>query len=195
MATQREAKPFLLGPGDDGRELTDEEFASAEFEEPWRYELVEGRLSVMSPSGQSHLDGTEPWFERLVEYKLRNRSRIDHVVPEAWVRIRQGQQRIGDIGVYLKGERSGTKVPDRVPELIFEVVSPGLDAHQRDYVEKRADYFEAGVVEYVIIDPKREKVTVLSQGKNEYRERVLEPEETYESPLLPGMEVKLAEVL
>ena len=195
MATQREAKPFLLGLGDDGRELTDEEFESAEFEEPWRYELVEGRLSVMSPSGQTHLDGTDPWLERLFEYKLKNRSRIDYVSPEAWVRIRQGQQRIGDIGVYLKGERSDAKVPDRVPELIFEVVSPGLDAHQRDYVEKRADYFEVGVVEYVIIDPKREKVTVLCQGENGYRERVLGPEETYESPLLPGLEVKLAEVL
>ncbi len=195
MTIQREAKPILLGLGDDGRELTDEEFASAEFEEPWRYELVEGKLSVMSPIGQSHLDAGQPWLAEFFAYKRDHPTRVEYVAPEAWVRIRQGQQRIGDIGIYLKGERSGDRVPDRVPELIFEVVSPGLDAHQRDYVEKRADYYEAGVLEYVIVDPKREMVTVLSRGDAGYREAVLGSGNTYRSTLLPGLEVRLAEVL
>ena len=44
-----------LGLKDQGRLLTDEEFAGAECDAPYRYERVEGRLVVMSPSGKTHL--------------------------------------------------------------------------------------------------------------------------------------------
>ena len=115
--------------------------------------------------------------------------------PSAWVRVPGGTDRIGDIGVYLVADRPTPKIPDRVPELMFEIVSPGREDRDRDYVEKRADYHRVGVREYVIIDRFEKQVTVLTYTPEGYEEHVLTPGDTYTSPLLPGLEIPLAEVL
>jgi Uma2 family endonuclease len=192
MATQQPV--LVLGPGDDGQPVSDEEYLSAEFEGPWRYELVDGRLAVMSPNSEVHDDTAEPWRNYLGAYKLAHRDRVQKVVSEAWVRVRQGQFRIGDIGVYLVSERSVLRRPARAPELMIEVVSPGRDSAERDYVEKRADYHAIGVLEYVIVDYLARKVSILTHTPAGYEERVLTEADTYTSPLLPGLAIPLAEV-
>src|SRR4051794_33463713 len=103
MATHSpEAREALvLSPDDHGRHLSDEEFAEADYAEPWRYERVEGRLVVMSPEGQEHADTSEPWRDRLGAYKLEHPDRVRLVKSDAWVRVPGGTDRIGDIGVYL----------------------------------------------------------------------------------------------
>jgi Uma2 family endonuclease len=184
-----------LGPGDHGRLVSDEEFAEAEFAEPWKYERVEGRLVVMFPDGQEHIDVSEPWRDRLGAYKLVHPEWVQIVKSEAWVRIPDGTDRIGDIGVYLTSDRPTPKIPDRIPELMFEIVSPGRESRDRDYVEKRADYFRIGVREYVIIDRFARRVTVLTHAPEGYEERMLTPADTYTSPLLPGLAIPLVEVL
>ena len=45
-------------------------------------------------------------------------------------------------------------------DVVVEVVSP--DQPERDLVEKRADYAEAGIPEYWIVDPRFDTVTVLA---------------------------------
>jgi Uma2 family endonuclease len=197
MATHEpEVRDVLaLGPDDHGRPLTGEEFAEADYAEPWTYERVKGRLVVMSPEGQENVDAGEPWRDALVLYKKLNRpDLVQTVKTEAWVRIPGETDRIGDIGVYLFADRPTPKIPDRVPDLMFEFVSPGRAAHDRDYVEKRADYHRIGVREYIIIDRFTKRVTVLSHAPGGYEERVLTPADTYSSPLLPGLEIPLAEV-
>ncbi|HEX8202403.1 MAG TPA: Uma2 family endonuclease [Isosphaeraceae bacterium] len=185
---------LVLGLGDHGRPISDEEYLSAEFEEPWKYELVDGRLLVLSPNSEDHDDAAEPWRDFLVAYKLAHRDRVEKVVPEAWVRIRPGRFRIGDIGVYLVSDRSALRRPDRAPELMYEVVSPGLDSSERDYVEKRAEYHAIGVLEYVIVDYLARNVLVLTHTPAGYEERVLTEADTYTTPLLPGLSIPLAEV-
>jgi Uma2 family endonuclease len=192
MATQQPV--LVLGPGDHGRPVSDEEYLSAEFEEPWRYELVDGRLVVMSPNSEEHDDAAEPWRDHLVAYKLAHRDRVQKVVPEAWVRVGRGRYRIGDIGVYLVSERAVLRRPGRVPELMLEVVSPGRDSGERDYVEKRAEYHAIGILEYVIIDYLARRVTVLTHAPAGYEEHVLTGTDTYTSPLLPGLAIPLADV-
>ena len=86
-------------------------------------------------------------------------------------------------------------IPRQVPDLIFEFVSPSKTDKRRDYVEKRADYEKIGVPEYVIVDRFDRKVTVLTLGETGYQEQVLTLADVYRSPLLPGFEVRLAEVL
>ena len=184
----------LLGPGDHGRAIGDDEFLAAEFEEAWRYELEGGKLIVMSPNSEEHDDATEPVRDHLVAYKLAHRDRVQKVVSEAWVRVRPGTYRIGDLAVYLVGDRAATRRPTRVPELIFEVVSPGAESEHRDYVEKRAEYHSIGVLEYVIIDPLDRRVLVLRRDPDRYDETVLSDQDQYTTPLLPGLAVPLAEV-
>ena len=61
--------------------------------------------------------------------------------------------------------------PEEYPSRIsvaIEVVSSGQKARNRDYVEKRADYAKAGVVEYWIVDPEEKRITVLSLDGDRY---------------------------
>jgi Uma2 family endonuclease len=192
MATDTTSTRLRLGLDDHGRATTAAEYLGAEFDEPWRYELRDGRLAVMSPAGEDHVATTQPWLELLMAYRLAHPARVDRVAPEAWVRIDDENYRIGDLGVYLRGERSGLRIPERAPELIFEFVSPGRMAHDRDYVEKRSDYHAAGVREYVIVDPLAARVIVLTDAPGRYAERVLRAGEAYATPLLPDLAVPLA---
>src|SRR5947209_15833891 len=104
-----------LALADHGRAISDEEFAGADFDEPWRYELVDGRLVVMSPNSEAHDDASEQWRDFFTAYKFAHRDRIQKVVAESWVRVGKGTQRIGDIGVFLVGDRSSQGRPGRVP--------------------------------------------------------------------------------
>lgn len=184
-----------LGPEDHGRRISSEEYANAEFQEPWSFERVDGRLIAVAPAGEEHALCAEPWRDRLVLYKLQHPGVIYLVISEAWLRVDGSTDRIGDIGVYLQTEEPRPKVPDRVPDLMFEIVSPDRRSRSRDYVDKRADYHRFGVREYVIIDRFNGNVTVLQHAPEGYREQILRTPETYTTPLLPGLAIPLAEVL
>jgi Uma2 family endonuclease len=184
-----------LGLDDHGRALSEDEFADALYDGPYTYELVDGRLVVMSPEGTGHVDQSEPWRDRLGAYRLTHPEVVRAVVSQAWTRIDAKNARIADIGVYLGRSLDALDIPRQVPDLIFEFVSPSKTDKRRDYVEKRADYEKFGVPEYVIVDRFDKKVTVLTLGETGYQERVLALADVYRSPLLPGLEVRLAEVL
>ena len=53
-------------------------------------------------------------------------------------------------------------------DLVMEVVSPDAESHIRDHTTKRADYAEASVAEYWIIDPQEKKILVLKLSGGEY---------------------------
>ena len=73
-------------------------------------------------------------------------------------------------------------------DVVVEVVSP--DQPERDLVEKRADYAEAGIPEYWIIDPRFDAVTVLALEGAVYVEHgVFTRGMRAESALLEGFSV------
>jgi Uma2 family endonuclease len=73
-------------------------------------------------------------------------------------------------------------------DLVLEVVSP--DKPERDLVEKRGDYAEAGVPEYWIANPQTETILVLWLEGNTYVEHgVFGRGSTATSVLLPGLAV------
>ena len=77
------------------------------------------------------------------------------------MRIREGKFREPDL--LLLRDRSDSRCQDRYwlgADLVVEVVSP--DYPDRDVVEKRADYAEARIPEYWIVDPRDETITVLA---------------------------------
>jgi Uma2 family endonuclease len=189
-------QPVLkLGPHDHGRSITAEEFAEADYAEPWKYEREQGRLIVMPPDGPGHDGSSEPVRDHLGAYRLAHPDVVEQGVSEAWVRVDGGTDRIGDIGVFLVGPRSSIARPDRVPELMFEIVSPDRKSRERDYVKKRQEYDRIGVVEYVVIDRIRHRATVYTAGVRGYRKRVLRPGDVYTSPLLPGLAIPMAGIL
>ena len=86
------------------------------------------------------------------------------------MRIREGKFREPDL--LLLRDRSDSRCQDRYwlgADVVVEVVSP--DDPDRDVVEKRADYAEARIPEYWIVDPRDKTITVLVLEGDAYVER------------------------
>ena len=90
------------------------------------------------------------------------------------LRLREGKFREPDL--LLLRDRADPRYQDRYwlgADLVVEVVSP--DDPARDLVEKRADYAEAGIPEYWIVDPRDETITVLTLQDGAYVEHGVFP--------------------
>ena len=48
----------------------------------------------------------------------------------------------------------------------MEVVSPGEQNRKHDYEDKRAEYADAGIPEYWIVDPEKRVIVVLALGND-----------------------------
>jgi Uma2 family endonuclease len=80
-------------------------------------------------------------------------------------------------------------------DLVMEVVSRDKASRQRDYEKKRADYAEAGIREYWIVDPQDKRITVLAlEGRDYVEHGVFAVGQTATSQLLPGFEVEVTAV-
>ena len=86
------------------------------------------------------------------------------------LRIRAGKYREPDLLAMrdARDARSGERFWTGA-DVVAEVVS--ADNPQRDFVDKRRDYAEAGIPEYWIVDPRTETITVLELVQGEYVER------------------------
>lgn len=196
MATKvpRAGGPLSLGREDEGRFVSSEEFVGAFYSEPWRYERIGGRLVVLPPDDGEQVEATSPWLRALFLFRYGDCEVVELIVPGAWIRADEDTDRIADIGIYLADEGPVSKIPDRIPELVFDIVRPSDAPGGRDDLERRRDYHRLGIGEYVVVDRFQKTVTVFAHTSDGCEERVLTQAETYESPLLPGLAIPLAEV-
>jgi Uma2 family endonuclease len=80
-----------------------------------------------------------------------------------------------------------------IPELCIEVVSES--SRDRDYTEKRDEYWTLGVKEYWIVDAKLKQVLILKRGRSQWTEKTLGPTDVAETKLLPGFKMPCSVVL
>src|SRR5262249_6262092 len=153
-----------------------------------------GRLVVMAPDREDHQETASPWLRKLCSFWDQHPDIVHSVLPNLWVRVDKGTDRVGDFGVILTGKRRAKKTPHRVPDLMFEIVSPGRASRQRDFVTKRSEYERLGITEYIVVDRLKKEVTVHTLAPGGYQTRVITAAETYSSPLLPGSAIPLSEV-
>ena len=153
---------LLLSKNDDGLVITRDEYAEADFQSPWRYERAEGRLLVMTPPGYEHHVTLGPNRDHLGAYRLSHPEIVEHVFQESWTEINEDADRLSDIAVYLKSNPDKRRIPERLADVIFEIVSEGSEDRKRDYEDKRADYQRIGIREYVIVDRFEQRVTVFA---------------------------------
>ncbi len=110
------------------------------------------------------------------------------------MRVREGKFREPDL--LMLHDRSDPRCQDRYwlgADLVAEIVSP--DDPDRDLVEKRADYAEAGIAEYWIVDPRDETITVLAlQGKAYVEHGTCTRDGTAGSVLLDGFTADVSAV-
>ena len=147
----------------------------------------------MSPSGKHHNRLVWAIVKYLSIYDVASPGTIEMVIQEAWMRTRNGHDRLGDIAVYLVVDEPQPEAQyDMVPGIIFEVVSEGSE--ERDYIIKRKEYFDLGVREYVIVDSFRKILTVLTRGRQDYTDRELKPGERYTPAQLPGFALSVEDL-
>lgn len=185
-------KLLKIGPNDAGMLLSAEEFAEADYQEPFTYERVRGRLVVMSPAGPDHRQVSRPFRRELGLFWGLHQDLVEDVDVEGWVATSPDDDRIPDICVYLFG--SPGRVPQRVPDLIYEFVSQDRSDQERDYIDKRAEYHAIRVKEYVIVDRFKDTILVLAWQPGDYAEKLLRADAVYTTSLLPGLKVSLKEV-
>lgn len=85
------------------------------------------------------------------------------------VRLRPGKLREPDI-VFMATGHESRKSEDywTAADLVMEVVSGSPEDRKRDLVDKRAEYAEAGIPEYWIVDPRPRTITVLKLKGKKY---------------------------
>jgi len=194
MSTVVEEAVQVLGPDNAGELISAEQFASADFVKPFKYERVKGRLVVLPPTSTIHRRTSRPIRLELSCYWGAHRDYVDDVDVAGWLATSDDDDRLPDICVYLNGPNSHLQPPERVPELVFEIVSGSRSDQERDYIDKRSEYHAVGVKEYVIVDRFKTSVLVLTWAKQDYEERELAAADVYTTSLLPGLRVPLADV-
>ncbi|MCB0064221.1 MAG: Uma2 family endonuclease [Caldilineaceae bacterium] len=81
-------------------------------------------------------------------------------------------------------------------DLVIEVVSGSAKDRERDLVTKRREYATAGILEYWIVDPKLETVTVLQLVNDGYTEHgTFKRGETVTSYLFPELAIPAERIL
>ena len=193
------------------RLLTVEEFIN-QYGDDFRYELADGELIEMDPTGpheavggklatrlgMSILQAQQPWFiPRTCLIRpfsdLATARRPDLVVLDEMA-----------LGREPLWEREPVITLGRSVKLVVEVVSSNWET---DYARKVEEYALLGIEEYWIVDfkglggtafigkPKQPTLTVCELVGEEYQQRQFRLGEAVVSPLLPGLALRLDDVL
>ncbi len=164
-----------------------------------RYELVDGKLVLMPPeSDRNNLIAlyllTE--FLKLIPIQL-----IRHKDTEIVVTGNRTKVRIPDLMILTEelltalGGRRATITSDMPsPVLVVEVVSLGKASEDRDYRYKRSEYAARGILEYWIVDPQINKITILSLVDGLYEETVFEKDRAIDSNVLTQLSLTAAQI-
>ena len=125
-----------------------------------RVEFTDGCIEELSMPTDVH-QSVLLFLHALFRAWLRPRGGVV-MVSGMRMRVREGKFREPDI--LLLRDRSDPRRQNRYwqgADLVVEIVGPDDPDPDRDLVEKRADYAEAGIAEYWIADPRDETLTVL----------------------------------
>ena len=126
----------------------------------WRYQLVEGELQKMSPSGAEHVAVAAQIIGSLTAFNRTHRlGRV--YASEGGFRIdRNPDTVLAPDAAFVRAPR-GVKTTgffEGAPDVAFEVVSP--NDRYTEVEEKTMRWLRAGVRAVVIVDPKTETVRV-----------------------------------
>jgi Uma2 family endonuclease len=184
----------VLGPDSAGITLSPAEFDGAEFEKGWRYELINGVL-VVSPSPlEQERDPNDElgyWLRTYKENHPQGKA-LDRTLPEHTIYLKRNRRRV-DRAIWAGlGRRPGRK---EKPTIAVEFVSKGKCSWRRDYFEKRKEFMAAGIKEYWLIDRFLGQMTVFTRHGKRTRRQVITEHQTYQTPLLPGFELRLDRLL
>src|SRR5215470_655058 len=152
-----------------------------------RYEIIEGDLFMSRAPSVLHQLAVHEFDKNIGVYLDQNPIGI--VIPGPGVIFDEYNGVIPDL-VYISNERravaSGQKITG-APDLVIEILSPGLDNERRDREVNRRLYAKFGVKEYWIADLENRRIEIyrLRDGILESTATLVEKDEIT-TDLLPG---------
>jgi Uma2 family endonuclease len=196
--TKRKTKGEV-GPKDHGRKMSLNDFEFVKTEEGYHYELSRGHITVSQGAKLYHALISAALRNHLGVYQLAHPDVVFAILGAAECKLLipdWESERHPDIAIYLakpKGPKDDTVWRRWFPDLAIEVVSER--SVDRDYIEKREEYFTLGIKEYWIVDAKREQIVVLRRGKSDWIEKRLGPDNTVTTKLLSGFKLPFQTIL
>jgi Uma2 family endonuclease len=185
-----------FGPLDNGRLMTMDEFDALtqdDVDEGYRYELIHGVFIVSPAAGPVETDPNDQLGFLLRLYDLYHPGVIDKTVYERDIRTKSSWRR-ADRVIWI-GLGRVPKIKKDVPTIAVEFVSAGTRNRRRDYEEKRQEYLDVGVQEFWLFDRFKKQLTVFHRRGGTDQEQVISMTESYTTPLLPGFELPVGQVL
>ncbi len=184
-----------FGPEDNGRLMTPGEFdaiARDDVAEGYTYELIHGVFIVSPFPGPMETDPNDQLGFLLRLYDLHHPNIIDKTVYETYIRTENGRRR-ADRVIWI-GLGRVPKLKQDVPTIVVEFLSAGRQSRQRDYEEKRQEYLNLGVQECWLFDRFLQRLVVFHRRGGDRREEI-PATESYQTPLLPGFELPVGQIL
>ena len=179
--------------------LTFSEFLKFTTDTEILYELEDGELIEMA--SESEINRRISMF--LLSFFLQSdiSYRRLRMKTEIAVHSRQVGLRVPDLVIFseelemaMQGAKRSLVLMDMPPPmLVVEIVSPNQES--RDYRYKRSEYAARGIIEYWIVDPIAQKLTILQWVEGFYDELVFTGEMAIASPLLGQLDLTAAKIL
>ena len=156
-------------------------------------ELIDGLIEVLAVPTDKHQAIVEFLFLLLHAYAGRTRGKARF----APLRLRIGEAHFREPDILYLRSAEDPRRQERFwtgADLVIEVVSP--DDPERDRTAKRAEYAAAGILEYWIVDPPAESLTVLRLDRDAYVEYGrFQRGQIARSALLDGFEADVTDAL
>lgn len=137
---------------------TSEDYWKLPIEE--RAELIDGQLYAMAAPSFIHKKICFALSRKIADYIESNKGSCEVIPAPFAINLNADDQTYvePDISVICDKSKITDKECKGAPDLVVEIVSPG--SRKMDYSTKNALYLNAGVREYWIVDPEKERTTV-----------------------------------
>jgi Uma2 family endonuclease len=190
-----------IGPADHGRPMTLEEYLAGDYEEGYRYELIDGKLYV-SPLANLPEGRVQKWlYGKLDHYAQVHPEVINYVLGPARVFV-PGRPGITtpepDVAAYcgfpLDLPNASVRWQDVSPLLVGEVLS--AEDPDKDLVRNVELYWLVTTIkEYWVLDAREDadhpRLRVHRRGRKKWQITEYGPNDIYTTRLLPGFELIL----
>ena len=156
-------------------------------------ELLDGTVEVLPMPSIHHQLLSRSVFLMLNEFVVSRELGIAMTAPTR-VRIADHRYREPDV-LFISSSKLQLRQEQYLVgvDLVIEIISP--DDPDRDLIDKRIDYAQAGISEYWIIDPRNSTVRVLELSAKTYQETNTDTcSITAESRVLPGFSVNVKQL-
>jgi Uma2 family endonuclease len=125
-----------------------------------RAELIGGRMYYMAPPNFRHQKLVSE-LTQLIGRHIKTKGGGCEVIPAPFAVFLNADEKTyvePDISVICDKNKLNERGCNGAPDLVIEIVSPS--SRRMDYSTKNALYSDAGVREYWIVDPEKERTTV-----------------------------------